>query len=130
MQPQFSIAALAAIGAGGAAGSVARYVLGTLLQRPDSRLPYGTLLVNVTGSFALGLLISVLATRTSSPELRLFLTIGLCGGYTTFSSFALESSAFIQDGRMVRLLVYVMLSVSLTIAAMVAGLSAGRMIVR
>jgi fluoride exporter len=130
MQSTFSPSALAAVAAGGAAGSVARYVIGMMVQRMASGLPFGTLFVNVTGSFALGLLATWLFTRGASPELRLLLTIGVCGGYTTFSTFAYESALMLQDGRLARFALYAFLSVILTIAAMFAGFSTARAILR
>lgn len=93
-------------------------------------VPYGTLFVNVSGSFVLGLLVTGLVSRSASPELRALLTIGLCGGYTTFSMFAWESAVLMEGGRFARLLVYVTLSIVLTIAAMLARLSAGRVFLR
>ena len=101
-----------------------------MVQRAGAGFPYGTLAVNVSGSFLLGALITWLVARSASPELRLFLTIGLCGGYTTFSTFAYESSLMLQDGRLVRLAVYITLSVGLTIAAMLAGSATARAALR
>lgn len=130
MQSHFTPSSLAAVAAGGAVGSVARYVLGALVQRAGPGFPYGTLAVNVSGSFLLGALITLLVARAASPELRLLLTIGFCGGYTTFSTFAYESALMLQDGRLVRLAFYVTLSVVLTLAAMFAGFAAARAALR
>ena len=130
MQSTFSPSALAAVAVGGAAGSVARYVLGMMVQRLGSGLPFGTLFVNVTGSFALGLLATWLFTRGTLPEVRLLLTIGVCGGYTTFSTFAYESALMLQDGRLARFALYAVLSVTLNIAAMFAGFGTARAILR
>jgi CrcB protein len=126
MQSHWSPVALAAVGLGGAAGSIARYVLGSVLQRAGAGFPHGTLGVNVSGSFLLGAILPFLVARGSAPELRLLLTIGLCGGYTTFSTFAYESALMIQDGRFARAGVYVTASVVLTIAAMFAGFAVSR----
>jgi CrcB protein len=130
MQSHFAPSALVAVAAGGAVGSVARYVLGALIQRVGPGFPFGTLAVNVTGSFLLGVLMTWLVARSASPELRLLLTIGLCGGYTTFSTFAFESALLMQDGRFFRATLYVALSVTLTITAMFAGFAAGRYTLR
>jgi CrcB protein len=127
-QSHWSPQALLAVAAGGAAGSVARYILGGLIQRVGTGFPWGTLGVNVTGSFLLGALMQVLLARGASPEVRLLLTIGFCGGYTTFSTFAYESALLVQDGRYWRVAAYVVLSAGLTIAAMLAGFAAGRLI--
>jgi CrcB protein len=129
MQSHWSPLALAAVGFGGAAGSILRYVLGALLQRAGTGFPYGTLGVNVTGSFLLGALLPALVARGSSPELRPLLTIGLCGGYTTFSTFAYETALMIQDDRLGRAGAYVVMSTGLTIAAMFAGFAASRALV-
>jgi len=128
MQSHWSPQALLSVAVGGAAGSVMRYVLGGLIQRVGTGLPWGTLGVNVTGSFLLGILMQVLVARAVAPELRLLLTIGFCGGYTTFSTFAYESALLIQDGRLARAATYVVLSATLTIAAMLSGLAAGRLV--
>lgn len=131
MQSHWSPSALLAVALGGAAGSVARYVLGAAVQaRAGAGFPYGTLVVNITGSFLLGGLSTWLVARAAAPEVRLLLMIGLCGGYTTFSSFAYESALMLQDGRLLRTGTYVAASVILTIAAMFAGFSAARALLR
>jgi CrcB protein len=131
MQSHWSPSALLAVAIGGAAGSVARYVLGAAVQtRAGAGFPYGTLFVNITGSFLLGALSMWLVARAAAPEVRLLLMIGLCGGYTTFSSFAYESALMLQDGRLVRTGTYVAASVVLTIAAMFAGFSVARALLR
>lgn len=130
MTSHFSLPALSAVAAGGAMGSVARYVLGSVVQRLGSGFPWGTLFVNVTGSFALGVLATWLIARGASAEVRLLLMIGVCGGYTTFSTFAWESALLLQDGRTTRMAAYALTSVVLTIAAMMAGYSAGSAIAR
>jgi len=81
--------------AGGAVGSLARYVAGTaIMSRFGGRFPLGTLVVNVTGCFLIGVAMTLLAGKTSPhPNLRLLLVVGFLGGYTTFSSFAYETFA-------------------------------------
>jgi fluoride exporter len=85
---------------GGAAGTGARYLLsGWTLAAFGTGFPWGTLAVNVIGSFLLGLLVQVgLATPVLSPTLRLALTTGVMGGFTTYSSFNWETMRYIQDG--------------------------------
>jgi len=85
--------------AGGAAGSLARYAAGTaIMTRMGSRFPFGTLFVNITGSFLIGLLMTLLTERVHPhPNLRLLLVVGFLGGYTTFSSFEWESYAAIRE---------------------------------
>src|SRR5438128_2059991 len=85
---------------GGAAGSLARYLAGmAIMSRFGGRFPLGTLIVNATGCFLIGALMTVL-TRSAAPHpnWRLLLVIGFLGGYTTFSSFAYETFATIRDG--------------------------------
>ena len=84
---------------GGALGVNARYGLGQLVGRwADPRFPWGTLVINVSGSFAIGFLAIVLAHRWPHPLARLFLVTGFLGGYTTFSSFAYESLVLWEEG--------------------------------
>lgn len=86
--------------AGGAAGSLTRYAAGTaIMTRMGSRFPFGTLFVNITGSFLIGFLMTLLTERVHPhPNLRLLLIVGFLGGYTTFSSFEWESYAAISEG--------------------------------
>jgi CrcB protein len=85
---------------GAALGGLARYVIGTaVMQRFAGRFPLGTLVVNVTGCFLIGILLPLLTERGEPrPNLRLLLVVGVLGGYTTFSSFAWESFQAIDEG--------------------------------
>lgn len=85
---------------GGALGSLARYVTGTaIMGRFGTRFPLGTLFVNVTGSFLVGLLMALLTERWQPhPNWRLLLVVGFLGGYTTFSSFEYETYRAIREG--------------------------------
>jgi CrcB protein len=116
------------IAVGSAAGGVLRYLLGGVVQRAaGGTFPVGTLLVNISGSFLLGLLYRYSADSAAiSAEMRAMLTIGLCGGYTTFSSFSYESIRLIEDGQLSRALLYVLLSVALCLAGTALGIVAGR----
>ena len=86
--------------AGGGLGAVARYLLqGAVYRFTGTGFPYGTIVVNVLGCFAIGLLMSSMEERfLASPSLRIFLTIGILGGFTTFSSFSYETMALIREG--------------------------------
>ena len=119
------------IAAGSAVGGVSRYLVGSLLQRLAAYgFPGGTLLINVSGSFLLGLILQyAIETSAISPELRAFLTIGFCGGYTTFSTFSYESLALMEDGQWPRAALYIVLSVALSIAAALLGVLAARQLV-
>ena len=116
------------VAAGGALGSTTRYLIGTAIQeRAGPGFPLGTLVVNVTGSLLLGFLIRyALGGATISPELRLFLTTGFCGGYTTFSTFSYETVRLFEDGEHWRGVLYVALSVTLSIAGTWLGFSLAR----
>jgi CrcB protein len=116
------------IALGSAMGGVARYLLGGLIQRfSGGSFPSGTLLVNLTGSFLLGFLYRYASDSAAiTPEVRALLTIGLCGGYTTFSTFTYETVRLLEDGEAGRAIVYIGLSVLLGLGAMVLGLAAGR----
>jgi CrcB protein len=85
---------------GAAVGGLARYVIGSaVMQRFSGRFPLGTLVVNVTGCFLIGMLLPLLTERGEArPNLRLFLIVGVLGGYTTFSSFAWESFQAVDEG--------------------------------
>jgi CrcB protein len=116
---------------GSALGGVSRYLVGGLIQRfLDTTFPAGTLVVNVTGSFLLGVLLRyAMDTPTLTPELRAFLTIGFCGGYTTFSTFSYESVALLEEGDWIRAATYVTLSLVLSLVAVVLGFAAARGVV-
>lgn len=113
---------------GGAIGTVARFLLGAAIQqRAPLGFPIGTLTINVTGSFLLGLFVRLaLATPTITPEVRAFLTVGFCGGYTTFSTFMFETSNLIEDGQFGRTALYVGASILLGLLGMLAGFMLAR----
>lgn len=110
---------------GGAIGASLRYLSGlAILRIAGPAFPYGTLFVNVVGSFIMGLVIAWLAKRTggSSAELRLFLATGLLGGFTTFSAFSLDFANLWQRGDTITAFTYVLASVFISILAVFAGL--------
>jgi CrcB protein len=113
---------------GGAIGSAARYMVGLSVQsRTGLDFPAGTLLVNLTGCLLLGFLVRyALETPALSPELRALLTTGLCGGYTTFSTFGYETVALIEDGDWRRATLYVCMSVAGSIVAIMLGMAGAR----
>lgn len=116
------------IAVGSALGGVGRYLVGGLTQRLlDTGFPAGTMVVNISGSFLLGLLLRfAMETPTVTTEVRALLTIGFCGGYTTFSTFSWETVALLEDGEYARAGTYVALSLILSLAALVLGLAAAR----
>ena len=115
---------LIVIGAGGAIGAVARHLLGALVVRHVNwGFPLSTFLVNLSGCFFIGILYGI-ATRYSwlTLEWRLFLITGICGGYTTFSSFSFESISLVRQGSYTYFFLYVFGSVILGLLATVAGI--------
>jgi CrcB protein len=85
---------------GGATGSLARYLVGTaIMNRVGGRFPLGTVFINITGSFLIGFIMTLLTDRLNSqPFWRLLLVVGFLGGYTTFSSFEWETLGLVRDG--------------------------------
>jgi CrcB protein len=116
--------------AGGGLGAAARYWLSAVVYRwLPSDFPYGNLLVNVSGCFIIGLLASALEERfIVDPSLRVFLTIGILGGFTTFSSFSYEAISLLRDASYLPALWYVVGTVAGCLAATIAGLMVGRLI--
>lgn len=113
---------------GGAAGASLRHFVGMMALRAfGSGFPYGTMICNVVGSFMMGLLVETLALRFNvGTEVRLLVTTGLLGGFTTFSTFSLDVVSLTERGQMGMALFYVALSLAGGIVALFAGLSAAR----
>jgi fluoride exporter len=116
---------------GSAIGGVSRYLIGGLVQRLlDTTFPAGTLLVNISGSFLLGAILRyAIETPTLSPEVRALLTIGFCGGYTTFSTFSYETVALLEDGEWTRAGLYVGASVLLSLVGTFLGFAVAREVI-
>ena len=114
---------LLAVAVGGGAGSLARYWLSGWIQPAGSSFNWGIFSVNILGGLAMGLLVELGALKLNlSPELRAFLTTGMLGGFTTFSTFSLDSALLLQKGEYGLAAAYVIGSVVLSIAALFAGL--------
>ncbi len=112
---------------GGALGSGARYLTGrATLSLFGPGYPYGTLAVNLLGGLSMGLLVGILARAAGAEPWRLFVGVGVLGGYTTFSSFALDAVMLAEGGAPFVALGYVLLSVTGAIAALAAGLFIAR----
>lgn len=114
------------IALGGALGTLARWWLGGWAQRFSAEFPYGTLTINVIGSLVLGFLVRYFTQTNASPELRAALTVGFCGGFTTFSTFAYEAARLLEDGSTGRALTYMAVSMLLSLGAVFAGFAAAR----
>jgi CrcB protein len=113
-----------AVAFGGALGSVSRYLVGIgsgKLFGVD--FPWGTLIINVTGSFLIGLFVGLFATRWDLPQaVRVFLTVGICGGYTTFSTFSLDAFYLMERGQAVAAGAYMIGSVVLSVGALIGAM--------
>lgn len=119
-----------AIAAGGAIGAVGRHYVGVYaLKWLGTAFPYGTLVVNVVGSFLMGVLVASMTVKWNvGNELRAFLTVGLLGGFTTFSAFSSDFATLIERGETVLAAGYVTVSVALALAGMFAGMSLMRVL--
>ncbi|MCR5820615.1 MAG: fluoride efflux transporter CrcB [Bacteroidaceae bacterium] len=104
---------------GGAAGSVCRFLISIF---PAESFPWGTLTVNIVGSLLIGFLVGMATKGSLSPEMRLLLVTGFCGGFTTFSTFANESLSMMRAGDILLMSLYVGLSVTLGILAVFLGM--------
>ncbi|MBA4072215.1 MAG: fluoride efflux transporter CrcB [Gemmatimonas sp.] len=120
-----------AVALGSAAGGVARFLLSAWIeQRTASSFPYATLLVNLSGSLLLGFLATWTYETAGVPtDVRALLTTGLCGGFTTFSAFSLETVALAEEGTLGRAALYVALSVSLCVIGAYGGVMGARQLV-
>jgi CrcB protein len=121
---------LVLIGIGGAFGSVARYLVdGWVLDRVGASFPFGTLAVNLTGAFVLGLLSALTIDRSLLPaDIRAPVMIGFLGAYTTFSTLMLESWRLVERGDVAWGTLNLLGSAGLGIVAVIAGLSIGRLV--
>jgi CrcB protein len=120
-----------AIAIGAAVGGVSRYYLSAAVQhRMGSTFPWGTLVINVTGSIVLGFLMRyALSTPGVSVEVRALLTTGFCGGYTTFSTYSYETATLIEDGQFGRAGTYALASVLLALAGTFGGFALAREVI-
>jgi fluoride exporter len=118
------------VGIGGFLGAIARFWLGGYVStRMGTRFPYGTVLINCTGSFLIGFIVTLLAEKTHwSPNWRYLIPIGFIGAYTTFSTFEYETFRVIQDGELLMAFLNVVLSVIVGFLAVWMGVVAGRLI--
>ena len=108
------------VGLGGFLGAVARYLCTRLPLAPEGGFPLTTLFVNVLGAFVIGLIAAGASKHAGwDPRLVLLLKTGVCGGFTTFSTFALETSSLLQSGRPWTAAAYIVLSVLLSVGAVV-----------
>lgn len=113
------------IGAGGALGAMARYLLSSLVtQVMGTQFPWGILCVNLAGCFAMGLVAGAgLQAIPLSDGMKAFLATGILGGFTTFSAFSLDAVQLVERGQSMDAALYVIASVAGSIAALIAGLA-------
>ncbi len=113
---------------GGAIGSSLRFAAGEVMRRIPAfaQFPWATLLINIGGSLLIGWFMRWSTTSQTSPELRAFVAIGICGGFTTFSTFAAENLALLQGGQVARAALHAVLSLTLTVGAAFLGYTFAR----
>jgi fluoride exporter len=116
---------------GGGIGAALRHGINIAAARAlGTGFPYGTIIINIVGSLAMGLIAEYFALKGALPQhLRLFLTTGILGGFTTFSAFSLEAALLYERGQLAGAAAYVIGSVTLAIAALFAGLAIVRALV-
>jgi fluoride exporter len=112
------------IGLGGVVGTLSRFYLGKWISsRVTSRFPWGTWIINLTGSFIIGVLFSLHTKQEISDLMWLMIGTGFCGGYTTFSTFGYETIQLVQKGEVVKAGVYVVTSVLLGLLCALVGIT-------
>lgn len=114
---------LLAIFTGGGIGAVLRFLVGIFCKNLNLSLPIATFTVNIIGSFIIGFVLAYSVIKPDfSPTVKLFLTVGFCGGLTTFSTFSAECLDYLANGKITEFLVYTILSVAVCVVS--AGLGA------
>ena len=115
---------IVAVALGGAAGSVARYLVGVGSGKLFGlEFPWGTLIINIAGSLLIGVFAELFALKWNLPQsAQVFLTVGICGGFTTFSTFSLDAYVLMQRGEWWPAAAYMIASVVLSIGGLIAGL--------
>ncbi len=117
------------IGLAGAAGSISRYLVGASVSRLGGRLPYGTLAVNVVGSFAIGFVLALFAARGQiemDSRARTVITVGFLGGFTTYSAFAVETVSMLEERHPTTAALYLAVTVVGAGVCCYLGILAGR----
>ena len=109
------------VGVGGFIGSVCRYLIGLVPYEHSSGFPLKTFFINIIGAFLIGLVAALAARNSLHPRLALFLKVGICGGFTTFSSFALESQQLVDKGAGITAALYMGLSLFFGILTCILG---------
>ena len=123
-----SFSSLLLVALGGAVGALARYGLGGVIQGNRTDFPYGTLVINILGCLAMGVLMGLVPSNIAKPSHRLLLGIGFLGAFTTFSTFSFEALSLFQHHNTTAGLLYVILSLIGCLAAVALGYLAARAI--
>lgn len=118
------------VGLGGFLGAIARFWLGGYIgERMGTRFPYGTFVINISGSFVIGFIMTILTENAHwSPNWRYLVPVGFIGAYTTFSTFEYETLRSVQEGQWIVAMLNVVLSVILGFAGVWLGVASGRAI--
>ncbi|MCM1115082.1 MAG: fluoride efflux transporter CrcB [Clostridium sp.] len=104
------------VGLGGFVGAILRYLISLIPIKNPASFPVNTFIINIAGAFAIGCIaFAVSKNENIDPKLLLFLKVGICGGFTTFSTFSLETAELIKGGSVVTAVVYVIASVALSV---------------
>ncbi|WP_159636845.1 fluoride efflux transporter CrcB [Sphingobacterium composti Ten et al. 2007 non Yoo et al. 2007] len=115
---------LLAIGLGSFIGGICRYLLSQIIHiKTESLFPMSTFIVNIIGSFAIGLVFALAAKGDISKEFQLFLATGVLGGFTTYSAFSNETFILMRDGHLVFALIYILTSITIGLLATFLGYS-------
>ena len=110
------------VGLGGAIGAVGRYLIGLAPIKHESGFPVSTLLINVTGAFIIGMIAAIAGKNSDlDPRLVLFLKVGICGGFTTFSTFMNEGAGLMKEENYLYMMLYLFGSLALGLVAVLAG---------
>lgn len=106
------------VGLGGFIGAVLRYLIGLIPIKNSTAFPINTFLINIAGAFAIGCIaFAVSKNENIDPKLLLFIKVGICGGFTTFSTFSLETAVLIKGGSAVTAVIYVVASIAVGVLA-------------
>lgn len=120
---------LLAIFTGGGIGAVLRFLVEFLCKNHNLTLPIATISVNIVGSFIIGFILTYSIVKTDfSPTVKLFLTVGFCGGLTTFSTFSAECLDYLASGKVTEFLLYTLLSVTVCVVAAGLGVYSAKLL--